>query len=400
MNSQKINIFMAFYWLSFIWIVPGTFFLLFFKDSIEIVNHEISLATYETIIIGSISTIIFYILLYFLCLYLDKKNKNWLAFNQKSGSEPSSSNRNKYLVFFQALFLAIHLLYIGISNIPILQALDGNFWEANKLRASLVSGEIKYIPYFFVLVDFFCKLLPVYLFLSKAKKIYIISSFIILLIYLIYDVQKAPLIIYLAAFYLSFWGGRINKKTIIYMSLLSILAFYSYSITKNIDDTYLITLKLLNRIFILQHQVLYLTIEYGHSNILNIFHNTPLIPNFLDLPIRYDIAIMEKLGYDFSVNINMNGIFLAEAYSILGVIFPLSIFFVLGFMVLFYNVVVYFTPGNKEFKISVLFVWLFFFFPINNSFTSLFFSYRNILMWVSIIIAYLLIFLKIKSKKY
>ncbi len=362
-------------------VIPGTLFLFFFKEFLGQEIHEVDLISYNVLLFAGSYTMIFFLVAYLVCRDIDVMTSRKFI----STSDRTISSKFIYILFLiQIFFLSLHFLHIGLNNIPLTHLIAGDEATASQLRLSIIApGGIIKLPYIFVFIDLYIKFLPLYLILTNKSKLIIVLSLSLTLLYLVYDLQKGPILIYFLCMYSIKKGFNFNFKNIILFALLFVVFVAIYSSSKNIEMSRLLFFKVINRLFILQHQSLYLTIDVLDSNWLNAFHHIPILDKMFDLPTRYDVAVMKVLNYDMTRNVNMNGIFFAEAYSISPIIYLLAPIMIFLYLFMLRFVFKIFAKINYHAAKSIFCVMLFYYFPISQSFNQIFISSKMILFWLS-----------------
>ncbi|PML99987.1 hypothetical protein BCT64_18335 [Vibrio breoganii] len=361
-------------------VVPGIFLLFFFKVPLGKEIHEVFLTNYSVLFPVGLFMLVFYLAAYIICRDIDSNTSK--RFSDKTYT--TGNSLVLFLIVLQTCASFLHFVHIGFSNIPIVHLIQGNSQIANELRLSIISpGGITKIPYFYVLIDLFIKFVPIYIFSVCRNRTLFILSFLITAFYLVYDLQKGPFLIYLICIYSIRFGFRVNFKNILLFLMMFITFIVIYSSSKNIYDSQLLFYKVINRLFILQHQSVYLTIELLESNWLNAFHHIPILDKMVELPVRYDEAVMHALDYDMTRNINMNGVFFAEAYSISPIIFFISPVVVIFYYFLLRYIFKMYSSVDFEATKVIFVIMLFYYFPISQSFNQMFVSYNMILFWLS-----------------
>lgn len=303
------------------------------------------------------------------------------------------------IIFLIALFLKI-----GINNIPILVSFSGDINTAQILKAQLITGELSKLPE--TINQIFRILIPLTAYMAadqyysnnitRKNKIFFILSFITAFIYYSYELQKAPVFIFIFGlmFIYSYHRGLSWKIFLILpllvVALLGVNAFY-FDITE-FDDLAFLVEKVSNRLFIMQNQGMYYIVEHITPSFVYL-KNDAILSSYIfsEIPQRADATVMEIMyGYAES-NVNMNTYFLGQAYSIAG-----TLGIVLGSLVIGFHLCSYLVIFKKLYKRNISFfmplsvVFYIFFVPINQGFNSFLFG-RNVIFFTvfSFIIYYL-----------
>lgn len=293
------------------------------------------------------------------------------------------------IIFLIALFLKI-----GINNIPILVSFSGDITTAQILKAQLITGELSKLPE--TINQIFRILIPLTAYMAadqyysnntiRKNKIFFILSFITAFIYYSYELQKAPVFVFIFGlmFIYTYHRGLSWKIFLILpllvVALLGVNAFY-FDIT-DFDDLVFLVEKVSNRLFIMQNQGMYYIVEHITPS-FDYLKNDAILSSYIfsEIPQRADATVMEIMyGYAES-NVNMNTYFLGQAYSIAG-----TLGIVLGSMVIGFHLCSYLVIFKKLYKRNISFfmplsvVFYLFFVPINQGFNSFLFG-RNVIFF-------------------
>ena len=298
-------------------------------------------------------------------------------------------------MFVNIIFLFVLAVKIGINNVPFVESIWGEMTHAKVLKARLITGEVAKLPesvnqLFRILIPL-TAYLAAYQYFSresiKKQKIVFIGSVFLAFIYYMYDLQKAPVFLFIFGlmFIYSFHRGLSWKLLLILfiltMALLSINAFY-FNLTA-FEDIFLLIEKVGNRLFIRQNQGMYYIVEFISPS-AEYLKNGAIFSSFVfsDVPESADATVMKIMYGDIESNVNMNTYFLGQAYSIAGI---LGIAF--SSVVIGSHLCIYLIIFKKLYKINIAFfmplsvVFYLFFVPINQGFNSFLYG-RNVIFFV------------------
>lgn len=294
------------------------------------------------------------------------------------------------MMYIFALFLKI-----GINNIPLIVSFRGDLVAAQILKAQLITGEISKLPEF--LNQIFRILIPLVPFMaanqvfsqngSKKHKWTLILSFLAAAVYYTYDLQKAPLFLFVfGLMFIHAYHRGLRWKILIIIpmliiALLGINAFY-FNIT-NLNDIMFLIEKVVTRLFIMQNQGMYYIVEHIKPD-TEFLKTGAILSSFIfsDLPERPSSIVM-KIMYGYSAaNVNMNTYFLGQAYSSAGTIGVILSSLIIGSHLCIYLVIfkkLY--KKNIEFFMPLSVVFYLFFIPINQGFNSFLYG-RNAIFFI------------------
>ncbi|MDC1340571.1 hypothetical protein N8222_02065 [Oceanospirillaceae bacterium] len=298
-------------------------------------------------------------------------------------------------LWLNASFILVLFQKIGINNIPLIESIRGDLGASHVLKAKLITGEISKLPE--SVNQLFRILIPLTAYLSmdqcfsnntmRKNKIVLFLSVIIAFIYFSYELQKAPVFIFIFGliFIYSFHRGLKWKVMlslpILLVALLGVNAFY-FNIT-DLEDIMVLVEKVATRLFIMQNQGMYYIVEHISPN-ANYAKNGAILSSFIfsDMPRRADSVVMEIMYGYAEGNVNMNTYFLGQAYSIAGTVGIILGPFVIGSHLCLYLVIfkkLY--KKNIDFFMPISIVFYLFFVPINQGFNSFLYG-RNVIFFV------------------
>ena len=307
-------------------------------------------------------------------------------------------------LWLNAAFLAVLMVKIGISNIPLLEGIRGDIGKAQILKAKLITGDIAKLPE--SINQIFRVLIPLTAYMAadryfsdnkvQKRKISLILSVVLALIYYTYDLQKAPIFLFIFGilFIHNFHRG-LNWKILLTLPilvavLLGINAFY-FGVTE-LDDLSFLVEKVATRLFIMQNQGMYYIIEHITPS-LDYLKNGAILSSYVfsEAPEPAASTVMEIMYGYAEANVNMNTYFLGEAYSIAGVFGV-----VLGSIVVASHLCIYLILFKKLYERNIVFfmplsvVFYLFYIPINQGFNSFLYGRNLIFFFVfSFLIYYL-----------
>jgi len=387
----------------FIFSLPGILFLYLLKSRVDDFSHygKISEATVNLVTYSYLwSMLLIIALTYYFLKYVSFLRCRYLDIQRRSITPSLSAVW--VIVLIQFALVLFGMFYIGIANIPIFYLLDGDFGQAMILKARMLNGTIPSgIPYIGLILKIYILFVPLYLFnisLTNIKfgksffyKVPLYLSIIIVMFYQIYQAHKAPFFIYIITLLAinSYYKG-LNKKAILVIIVSLIVLFVFFISSYGIDNLENALILFSNRAFLSQNFGMYLIVEWVKPNLDYLLAGIPFVNNFAELPPRADELVMAYLGMKGEGNVNMNTYFLGEAYSALGtlglVISPLFVFFSLIFISLFYGLGM---KVSKNIFFPMLYVHLFFFFPMNQTFNRVVYFTEGIYVFIASILIWL-----------
>ncbi|HDA3576214.1 TPA: hypothetical protein O5A99_004425, partial [Salmonella enterica subsp. enterica serovar Cotham] len=249
----------------FILTLPGVLILTFFRNCVGSITCEIVTNATKINVMLDYFTILSSIVLAILFSYLLMRGRKDFT--------PSALSQKRFLNFcFFITILIIIIKIIFVKHVPLFMVLFGNKEAAEIQKAAILRGEdgfsfpvlnflIKYFPLYFyysVLITFFKR---------KISFFYLIIAFATTCLAMLYDLQKAPVVIMIIGSFWLYWAFFGKSKMIIIGALLSLglvsLLFYiSYDFGGNTN--YFID-AILNRTFVAQDDGMYWVYQYYDS---------------------------------------------------------------------------------------------------------------------------------------
>lgn len=399
--------FLVIYFKLFISCVPVIF--LAFNDNIETILSSNDYGVRKDILTeGSFYIIISVIILLFV-IFLFRSTFGKLYLNYHT-----HDIKDFYWTKFSLVLISIQLIWLFTLIIqgdakPLYYLLSGDALSANSYKAMLIRGEVgskipvlSYLPkYLFI----FCPLFFYNLKINDNKfKIYFYFSFFISLFYFLMSGHKAPIFLFLMFFFfIKYRSSKIKVyKHIPIFILFVISCSYLYLASFNYLDSYgkieYGISQFLERVFVSQSQGLFYILEYIEPDFTYAYNWIPFSSLFIDNVQTADADVVKLLFPDSQSYVNMNTLFIAEAYSVFGVLgIFFSSFFVWSLILLMAYKFRDFSNRNSFFFVPLSYSF-FINLPISQNF-SFFISPKEIIVFSAFFYLLYLTFLYLIKKK-
>jgi hypothetical protein len=306
----------------------GSFIAFFMKSSflrLEQVSYE-SISIFMAAISYSI-----FVLFFVFILYVDLSWKKKIGTGYTNKNIKSLFNKSRMLTDLQLVFIFL-LLFVYIAykyfsfyyQSPLYFLISGEVLKAAEARYLIQTGinsvDIKYVSKVIEILGFYLVLYTFILYKIKGNKYYLYSFLLSLALVcsnLIFDAQKAPLvIIFSCLFFVSVSIQRKFTSVIIFILLiLSSIIFVSYISSDNESFNFDIIISVLDRAFIGQNQGMYYIFDY-----LNVTYNDIIEWLTSDNYTPADQLVVSHMDfYAGNPNIvNVNTYYLGEAWFSFG----------------------------------------------------------------------------------
>ncbi|MCG3864090.1 MULTISPECIES: hypothetical protein [unclassified Photobacterium] len=301
----------------------GSYVAFFFKDNIgrlyEINYSTISLSllyiTYSVLVLVSILSFYFY--------FINKSNskKNTTVYNLTK--EMCLLNKTQiYSIFIIVLLYVFYKYAFNYNNSPIIAMLSGMPERAAELRFLIQTHQISVdVKYLSKLVEIFGFYLVSYLYINvilfrQYFKTFLLSFFLVSL-NIVYDGQKAPLILLMLSLLLIRYIYTKKIKELAMLSIAVVVLLLVMNLLASGSSSILsIVFTILDRTFIGQNQGLYYILQYlpvNHKDFFDWLINSNYIP--------VDREVIPFIGFYAGNNaiVNVNTYYLAEAWYAFGI---------------------------------------------------------------------------------
>lgn len=230
---------------------------------------------------------------------------------------------------YVCIFLTIIILFLRFflsKNIPLFTALRGDFIEAGLQKAMILRG-LDGIS--FPILNFYIKYFPLYTYYVCAigyiqKKLSLrlfITVFLLTALMIIYDLQKAPLVVIVISTFWLYWNVNGKVKSILVGGLFALfvvgsLFYISYDFDGNFE--YFIT-SVFNRLFVAQVDGMYWVYSYATYNEKYLFWGLPFA-SLLDVPQIDPLSDIIKIVFPAASEswVNSTSFLLGEAKAMFG----------------------------------------------------------------------------------
>ncbi|MEQ5075465.1 O-antigen polymerase [Providencia alcalifaciens] len=398
--------FFAIYFKFFISCVPVVF-LLFSSELESILTSKEYGVSYESLVDGVTYIIICTIILSFI-LFIFRILFGRLYLNYNLDNNTVSFSQFAFFLLILQISWLILLILSGDAK-PIYYLLTNNSIAANDYKAMLIRGEvgskmpiISYIPkYLFTFCPFFFYLLKCS---RKTSSLYFYISILLSSFYFLMSGHKAPLFIFLLFFILMKYR-KSKIRVHIHIPLLALITFscaYLFLLNFNYLESpeklkYGIH-QFLERLFISQSQGLFYILEYIQPNVNYSYNWLPFSSIFIDNISTADSDVVRILFPDSQSYVNMNSIFIAEAYSVFGSIGILLSSIWVGIFISFFAYKFRDLSNKDPFFFTPLAYAFFINLPISQNFTF-FISPKETLVFIIFFSILHLIFNALKKSK-
>lgn len=337
-------------------ILHPVFFSIYFKffiscfSSVIVLNSEefttiLSSSDYgitaQTLVLGSLLLIVC-ALLFFVILFFFRGVYGRLYLNYLYEGKSFSKIKRFMSTLLMLQFFWLFFMVLSGDAKPLLYLISGDVVQANLYKAMIIRGElgskmpvISYIPkYFFVFTPFFI-ILACENYREKLLNLFTVGSLLFTSLYFLMSGHKAPIFLFLMFLFLMtsrHYKIRLHIHIPAFVILLSFSLFlYLYSfgfLTSEENINYGIS-QFLERVFVSQSQGLFYILEYISPDFKYAASWFPFSSVFFDSVTTADSEIVKILFPGSLTYVNMNTIFIAEAFSVFGLFSALaSIFYV------------------------------------------------------------------------
>ncbi|EMK5829713.1 hypothetical protein I6M88_07355 [Citrobacter sedlakii] len=248
--------------------LPGVLILTFLDDCVGSITCEI--VTFETKIKVMFDYFIILITILLAVLF------SYLIVQGRKDFMPAALSKIRYLnLCFFITILIILLKIIFVKQVPLIMALIGNKEAAEIQKAAILRGEDGFS---FPIINFLIKYFPLYFYYSvlisyfkrKVGLFYLLMAFFATSLAMLYDLQKAPVVIMIIGSFWLYWAYFGKTKMIIIgailsLGLVSLLFYVSYDFGG--DNNYFVN-AILNRTFVAQDDGMYWVYQY-YNNLPN-----------------------------------------------------------------------------------------------------------------------------------
>lgn len=259
----------------------------------------------------------------------------------------------KTLIRVGIFFIGFYTLFKFVLNYsvsPLVSLIKGDFVNAALLRAAIQKRELSVdLAYIGKIAYLFCFYLPIaslYTYLGTKNKVFIkyfIISLIISVPNLMFDIQKAPMLILVMGFffaYIQFYRASVSMIIKLSLLMLFLILFYGFFMGKE-GGLNEVVISIMDRLLVGQNQGMYYFYQYYPPSLQGVFSDLPFSELLGVREPKPDELILPYIYKDLTNLVNSNTFFIGEAWAFFsweGVfIVPWIVVLILSFYLYFFR---------------------------------------------------------------